>query len=109
MKITITNGVVTAVSESKLEALQLVSLTLESRELQPKPEVKVRKHKRHSFLKKCDVCGKEYRGLIGLNSHRSRAHHIRSAGFEQNQKYYAKRQQKAETPKVVISPEFSFR
>jgi len=74
MKVTITNGVVTATSESKLEALQLVSLSFESKTLAP--ETKVRKHKKHNFVKKCDRCGKGYKGNIGLGIHKAKCHKV---------------------------------
>ena len=35
-----------------------------------------RKHKKHNFLKKCHVCGKEYKGIGGLGTHMGHKHKL---------------------------------
>lgn len=68
MKITIVNGVVTAVSQTKREAHALIDIALVSGNVAEKREV-VRK--KHQFKKECEWCGKMCKGAIGLGIHKA--------------------------------------
>jgi len=35
-----------------------------------------KKHKKHTFIKVCEVCGKAYKGNIGLSIHKKKVHGI---------------------------------
>lgn len=68
MKITIVNGTVTAVSQTKKEAHALINIALVSGNVAEKRE---KVHKKHQFKKECEWCGKSYNGAIGLGIHKA--------------------------------------
>lgn len=83
MKLSVTDTGVALESENDAEALTLFRFVF------PKTEGKeVRKHKKHQHKKICDLCTKQFKGLKGLNSHRSRMHGIRSKKYEINKRFY---------------------
>jgi hypothetical protein len=88
MKLTITNGVVTAQSESIQEAKQLFELSLK-----PEPEPKERK-----VRNVCEECGKKCKGKKGLGIHKFMAHGVVSPNHERNKEYYAMQKAKKELP-----------
>lgn len=60
--------------------LQLVVIAM-SKDLNPTKSAgdkapKKRKHKKHTFKKSCNECGKTFRGTHGLSVHNSRIHGI---------------------------------
>lgn len=69
MKITIVNGTVTAVSQTKKEAHALINLALVSGNVAEKREGT---HKKHQFKKTCEWCNKSFKGAIGLGIHKNK-------------------------------------
>lgn len=79
MRLTTTNGTVTLTSENKKEAMQLFAYALDRQNTEvielpsqmrvKTKNIKVRKHKRHIFTKRCQFCNKPCRGGTGLASH----------------------------------------
>jgi hypothetical protein len=64
MKLTYKNGTVRAIAESIDDVRILIALTTT-----PKAELTTTKHKKHTHMKTCELCSKEYKGLRGLKIH----------------------------------------
>jgi len=67
------------VAEGEKEQKKFVELFLSDFFVTERPTVQPtvvaeKKRKKHAFKKSCEVCGKEFKGLIGIGIHRSKMH-----------------------------------
>lgn len=96
MKLTIVNNLIVAHAETPHDNIELTKLhagllaedrvspmVFEHRPASERgsrgPYHKVKKHKKHQFIKRCDVpgCDRDFKGAIGLASHQAKIHGIR--------------------------------
>ena len=98
MKINLTKGIVTLISETDDEAITLFQFSLTR-------EKKFEK----STEGTCEICGKVCMNKRGLTTHKAETHKIRSANYERNRKYYlrGKARRAKEAVKVEVLPEFN--
>ncbi len=68
MKIQVIGERVILSSDTIAEAHKLFNIYLGKDEV--KNEVTRKPHKKHNFIKQCDICGKGFKGLQGLGIHR---------------------------------------
>ena len=96
MKFNLTKGNVTLTSETQAEALQLFGIAVKTTDAFGEVErVQIHKpHKKHDFLKKCDICGKGFKGNRSFGLHKAKAHGIKGPNYEQNRRYYLKHREK---------------
>lgn len=106
MKFNLNKGVVTLASETEAEALELFRIAVKTTDVFA-PQIKKHKpHKKHEFLKRCEICGKGWKGIRSLGLHKYKAHGIKGAQWVANHKYYLK--QKASQSKPVDSVKTQF-
>jgi hypothetical protein len=90
MKITINNGVVIATSETKAEALALVSMSLGNDNKVTPQEEKSGEKRTYNVKKPCEICGLKFKGKKAMGLHKAKKHSIHSPNYEKNRAYYKK-------------------
>lgn len=102
MKFNLNKGTVTLISETESEALELFRLAVKTTDVFAPQLKKHKPHKKHEFLKRCDVCGKGFKGNKSIALHKSKAHGIKGANYEVNHRYSMKRKARLEAERAAL-------
>ncbi len=71
-------GLVSVTAENIEESIALLRVTVKTETTQ-EPKRKNKKHEKHMYIKKCEFCGEEFKGRLGLAVHVSKRHQLSSA------------------------------